>query len=60
MLLSKEKEKKLESVINQLKVSDELLKKLPIDLLDRIIELSKCSTFEVNYYIKYCRNAQFS
>ena len=54
MIITKEKEKVLANVIKELNVSTEELKKLPMNLLDKITEMSKCSTFEINYYIKYC------
>ena len=56
MVITKEKEKVLENVIKELNVSSEELKKLPMSLVEKITEMSKCSTFEINYYIKYCIN----
>ena len=38
MVLSKEKERRLAKVIEELNISDDILKKLPMDLLDKIID----------------------
>ena len=56
MVITKEKEKLLANIIKELNVSNDELKKLPLNILDTITEKSHCSTMEINYYIKYCLN----
>ena len=55
-MLTKDKEKKLAKTIEDLKLTNEDFKKVSVDLIDKITNTSKCSEFEVMYYIKYCRN----